>query len=264
MDDLGHMRIFEALIFASTVPVKESLLKAHLSEDKDLSELMEKLCVQYEERGVRLVRIGDGWAFRTAPDLADVLRIEKKVRRKFSRAATETLAIIAYHQPITRTEIEEIRGVTFNPGTLSLLLETGWVIPMGRRPAPGQPMLWGTGAAFLDHFGLPNLDALPGREELKDAGLLDRWHLAAEGANDESANGESTHGESSDSKSADDKSFHGENPDIEEWDSVRNGSGNGSIGHTGEDPGHNLESDNEDASDAGAFFEEPRARSGSR
>ncbi len=128
----------------------------------------------YENRGVHLVRVGNAVAFRTAPDLASLMKIEREVIRKLSRAAVETLSIIAYHQPITRAEIEEVRGVSLSKGTIDILLEAGWVKPKGRRRLPGRPVTWGTTEDFLDHFGLESLDALPGIEELKAAGLLDR------------------------------------------------------------------------------------------
>jgi len=127
----------------------------------------------YQDRGIQLVRRDNRWAFRTAPDLAAALVVESHVERKMSRAAIETLAIIAYHQPVTRAEIEEIRGVALSKGTLDVLFEAGWVRPRGRRQTPGRPMLWATTPAFLDHFGLVALDDLPGVEELKAAGLLD-------------------------------------------------------------------------------------------
>jgi segregation and condensation protein B len=127
----------------------------------------------YANRGVTLSRVGHGWAFRTAEDLTPLMKIERKVARKLSRAALETLAIVAYHQPITRAEIEEIRGVSLSKGTLDTLLEAGWVRPRGRRRTPGRPVTWCTTDEFLDHFGLESRDDLPGIEELKAAGLLD-------------------------------------------------------------------------------------------
>ncbi len=127
----------------------------------------------YAGRGVNLVKVAGGWAFRTAPDLSEKLKIEKPVTRKLSRASVETLAIIAYHQPVTRAEIEQVRGVGLSKGTLDLLFEQNWIKPMGRRRAPGKPVTWGTTDFFLEHFGLGSLDDLPGQEELKAAGLLD-------------------------------------------------------------------------------------------
>jgi segregation and condensation protein B len=134
---------------------------------------MKELGGLYANRGVNLVRVDGKWAFRTAPDLGPRLQIEQKVHRKLSRAALETMAVIAYHQPVTRAEIEEVRGVALSKGTLDTLLEIGWVKPRGRRRTPGRPVTWVTTDAFLDHFGLEGLDALPGVEELRAAGLLD-------------------------------------------------------------------------------------------
>ena len=127
----------------------------------------------YSGRGVNLVQVAGGYAFRTAPDLSEKLKIERAVTRKLSRAAIETLAIIAYHQPVTRTEIEQVRGVGLSKGTLDLLFEQNWIRPMGRRRVPGRPVTWGTTDFFLEHFGLPSLEDLPGHEEMKAAGLLD-------------------------------------------------------------------------------------------
>ena len=145
----------------------------HLPEDADLDALLEELKTLYASRGVTLQQIGERWAFRTASDLAPMMKLETTVKRRLSRAAVETLAVIAYHQPVTRAEIEEIRGVSLSRGTLDVLLEVGWIKPRGRRRVPGRPITWGTSPAFLDQFGLESLDALPGRDELKAAGLLD-------------------------------------------------------------------------------------------
>jgi len=171
--DFQQLRLLEALLFASAEPLGSAQLARHLPEQADLDALLEELGRLYANRGVNLVRVGDRWAFRTAADLAPMMRIERKSERKLSRAALETLAIVAYHQPVTRGEIEEIRGVALSKGTLDTLLEAGWVKPKGRRRTPGRPVTWGTTEAFLDHFGLENLDALPGVAELKAAGLLD-------------------------------------------------------------------------------------------
>jgi segregation and condensation protein B len=173
MADFQHLRLIEALLFASAEPVDERSLAERLPEGTDLGELLETLEQTYRERGIQLVRRENRWAFRTAPDLVASLIVESHVERKLSRAAIETLAIIAYHQPVTRAEIEEIRGVALSKGTLDVLFEAGWVRPRGRRQTPGRPMLWATAPAFLDHFGLIALDDLPGIEELKAAGLLD-------------------------------------------------------------------------------------------
>ncbi len=167
------LRLVEALLFASAEPVTRDALARHVPEDTDLDALLDRLQSDYEGRGIALVRVGKRWAFRTAEDLAGRLKIETESQRKLSRAAIETLAIIAYHQPVTRGEIEEIRGVALSKGTLDTLLEASWVGPKGRRRTPGRPVTWGTSDAFLDHFGLENLDALPGLAELKAAGLLD-------------------------------------------------------------------------------------------
>ena len=162
-DRFHQIRLLEALLFASAEPMKAAELKRFLPRDSNL----------YGNRGVNLVQAGGRWAFRSAPDLTPHMRIEKAAKRKLSRAAVETLAIVAYHQPVTRAEIEEIRGVGLFRGTLDTLLEAGWIKPRGRRKTPGRPVTWGTTEAFLDHFGLETLESLPGQEELKAAGLLD-------------------------------------------------------------------------------------------
>jgi segregation and condensation protein B len=172
-DRFQLLRLLEAVLFASTEPLAEKVLKARLPEDADLPGLLSELAETYANRGVHLMKTEDRWAFRTAPDLAQRLQIERKVSRKLSRAATETLAIIAYHQPVTRAEIEEIRGVIISKGTLDLLLEIDWIKPHGRRETPGRPVTWATTGAFLEHFGLEGTEALPGVEELRAAGLLD-------------------------------------------------------------------------------------------
>ena len=172
-DDADALRVLEALLFASAEPVEEGTLASHVPPESNIRELLRALQEQYRSRGVNLFRTGDRWAFRTAPDLADRLRIEKTVRRKLSRAAVETLAVIAYHQPVTRAEIEEIRGVSQSRGTLDVLLEAGWVKPGRRRRTPGRPLTWLTTERFLDQFGIEDLKNLPSLEELKAAGLLD-------------------------------------------------------------------------------------------
>jgi len=168
-----YRRIVEALLFASAEPMTERMLANRLPEDADVKGLLKELRETYAERGVNLVRAGTSWAFRTAPDLSEFLNKEIEVARKLSRAAIETLAIIAYHQPVTRAEIEEIRGVGISKGTVDVLLENEWIRPRGRRQTPGRPLQWGTTDSFLDHFGLETLRDLPGTEELKAAGLLD-------------------------------------------------------------------------------------------
>ena len=172
-DHAQHLRLLEALIFAGTQALGEKELVERLPNDADVKRLLADLAELYAARGVNLVQVAGGYAFRTAPDLSEKLKIEKPVTRKLSRASVETLAIIAYHQPVTRAEIEQVRGVGLSKGTLDLLFEQNWIKPMGRRRAPGKPVTWGTTDFFLEHFGLPSLDDLPGQEELKAAGLLD-------------------------------------------------------------------------------------------
>ena len=168
-----QLRLLEALLFAAPGPLTTDDLAARLGDPADIAALLQELGGNYAERGVNLVRLAGGWTFRTAPDLASELKSERVVPRKLSRAAIETLAIIAYHQPATRTEIEAIRGVALARGTLDRLMEAGWVRPRGRRDSPGRPLNWVTTPGFLAHFGLDRLDALPGIEELQAAGLLD-------------------------------------------------------------------------------------------
>lgn len=170
----GDLRLAEAILFSSPEPVKASALARALSGKVPVAEVLDALRRRYEGRGVELVRAGEAWAFRTAPDLAERLAVERKKRRKLSRAALETLAIVAYHQPVTRAEIEEIRGVAVSPGTLDILFEEGWIEPKGRKQVPGRPSVWRTTAAFLDYFGLESRKDLPGLRDLKKAGLLSR------------------------------------------------------------------------------------------
>ena len=172
-DRFQLLRLVEAILFASAEPIAEKSLAGRLPEGADLTGLLEELRGLYDNRGVHLTQFEDCWAFRTSPDLADKLQIETEVTRKLSRAAIETLAIIAYQQPVTRAEVEEIRGVALSRGTLDTLLEAGWIRPKGRRQTPGRPVTWVTTDAFLDHFGLESREALPGLEELRAAGLLD-------------------------------------------------------------------------------------------
>jgi segregation and condensation protein B len=172
-DRFQLLRLLEALLFASAEPLSPDQIRRHLPEDADLDALLAELASHYANRGVTLIRVGERWALRTAADLAPLMQIERAVTRKPSRAAVETLAIIAYHQPVTRAEIEEVRGVALSRGTLDTLLEAGWIRPKGRRRSPGRPVTWGTTEAFLDHFGLDSLEALPGVADLKAAGLLD-------------------------------------------------------------------------------------------
>jgi segregation and condensation protein B len=168
-----RLRLLEALLFAAPEPLSEAELALRLGEDADLPALLGELAESYAERGVNLVALAGGWTFRTAPDLATALRSEREVSRRLSRAAVETLAVIAYHQPVTRAEIEAIRGVALARGTLDRLLESGWVQPKGRRESPGRPLNWVTTPGFLAHFGLESLKELPGVEELRQSGLLE-------------------------------------------------------------------------------------------
>lgn len=165
-------RIAEALVFASAQPVSEAFIAERIPKGIDVAALMAKLKGHYGERGVNLIQVGGNWAFRTAGDLSFVIRTDEKEPKKLSRAALEVLAIIAYHQPVTRAEIEEIRGVQTSRGTLDVLMEAGWVRFRGRRRTPGRPVTMGTTIEFLDHFGLEELRDLPGLDELKGAGLL--------------------------------------------------------------------------------------------
>jgi segregation and condensation protein B len=167
------LRLLEAVIFTAPGPLGTDELARRLGPDADTVSLLRELADLYRERGVNLVRVAGGWTFRTAPDLAPALRSERVVVRRLSRAAVETLAIVAYHQPVTRAEIETIRGVALAHGTLDRLIEAGWVRPAGRRETPGRPLEWATTAAFLAHFGLDSLNDLPAIDELRAAGLLD-------------------------------------------------------------------------------------------
>lgn len=183
MIELEHLRLVEALLFASAEPLSAQALADKLPPGGDIRALLAQLQADYAPRGVNLVDRDGKWAFRTAPDLAGHLRVESQVGRRLSRAAVETLAIVAYHQPVTRGEIEEIRGVAVSKGTMDILFEAGWIRPKGRRRTPGRPLTWVTTDAFLDHFGLQNLDELPGVDELKAAGLLDTRPAIAAYAN---------------------------------------------------------------------------------
>ncbi|MGF1457089.1 MAG: SMC-Scp complex subunit ScpB [Alphaproteobacteria bacterium] len=170
------LRIAEALLFASSEPLSDREIASRLPEGCAVDAVMADLARLYEGRGVNVVAVAGGWAFRTAGDLGYLLEKERVEPKKLSRAAMETLAIIAYHQPITRAEIEELRGVSVSKGTLDVLLDVGWARMRGRKPVPGRPITYGTTEAFLDHFGLASIMDLPGLEELKSAGLLD-WRL---------------------------------------------------------------------------------------
>jgi segregation and condensation protein B len=168
-----ELRLLEAMLFASAEPLDEKSLAARLPQGTNVREALVQLQEEYATRGVNLLRIGGKWTFRTANDLSWLLSKETVETRKLSRAAIETLAIIAYHQPVTRAEIEELRGVSTSKGSVDVLLETGWIRPRGRRKSPGRPLTYGTSEAFLSHFGLDAVGDLPGLEELKGAGMLD-------------------------------------------------------------------------------------------
>ena len=167
-------KILEALIFGSTEPISENDMIDKISDKSILSNLLNDLKKHYSDRGVNLVKTGKKWSFRTAPDLYDKLVIFKQKKRKISRAATEVLSIVAYNQPVTRAEIENIRGVQMGRGTIDILVELGWIKPKGRRNAPGRPVTWVTTDNFLDHFALENINDLPGLEELKSSGFMDK------------------------------------------------------------------------------------------
>ncbi|MDB5491985.1 MAG: scpB [Micavibrio sp.] len=172
--DPNTIRALEAMLFASAQPLTLAAMRERLPEGADVGGMLLELQKLYEPRGIAISNLEGQWAIRTAPDLGDVLAIKKEVRRPLSRAAMETLAIVAYHQPITRAEIENIRGVVTSGGTLDILMEEGWVKPGRRRETPGRPLTWVTTTDFLDHFGLQSLTELPGLDELKASGLLDR------------------------------------------------------------------------------------------
>ncbi|MBO6757134.1 MAG: SMC-Scp complex subunit ScpB [Roseibium sp.] len=171
--DVEGMRMVEALLFASATPLSTDELAQRLPAGTNVAAILETLTRTYAARGVNLVQVAEKWCFRTADDLTFLMHESMVEQRRLSRAALETLAIVAYHQPVTRAEIEEIRGVSTSKGTLDVLLETGWIRMRGRRRTPGRPVTYGTTEAFLVHFGLETIKDLPGLEELKGAGLLD-------------------------------------------------------------------------------------------
>ncbi len=173
-DDAQTLRVLEAVLFAAREPLDDASIAARLPEGSDVAALLAELHAHYAGRGVNLVQINKRWMLRTASDLAAYLQTEVTIPRKLSRAGLESLAIIAYHQPVTRAEIEDIRGVSVHRGTIDTLLEAGWIRPGRRRETPGRPLTWLTTGAFLEHFGLESLEALPGVEDLKAAGLLDK------------------------------------------------------------------------------------------
>jgi segregation and condensation protein B len=186
MDFDQAKRLCEAIVLASTQPVTNELLEEKVGAADFVAAVMEKLCEEYKGRGIELIQLAGGWMFRTAPDLAKDINITVQVRRKLPRVAAETLAIISYHQPITRAEIESIRGVATARETLDALMEIGWVRPGKRRETPGRPLTWITTDTFLRHFGLASLKDLPGVQELREAGLLDARPVLA-GFNSEDA-----------------------------------------------------------------------------
>ncbi|MET3712935.1 segregation and condensation protein B [Sphingomonas trueperi] len=181
MIDAGDpIRAVEAVLFASEAPMSVDEIRAYVGPEVDIRAALAALGDFYAGRGIELVRRGDRWHFQTAADLAHLLRRDREDSRKLSRAGIETLAIIAYHEPVTRAEIEAIRGVQISKGTIDVLMEAGWVRPAGRREVPGRPLMYATTAGFLSHFGLARRRDLPGIEDLKAAGLLDPVDLALE------------------------------------------------------------------------------------
>ena len=178
MDD--SLRAVEAVLFAAEEPMGAEDVAAHVGPEVDVAYALAELVRHYDGRGIELVERGGRWHFQTAPDLAFILRRERDETRKLSRAAVETLAIVAYHEPVSRAEIEAIRGVQISKGTLDVLMEAGWVRPAGRREAPGRPLIYATTPAFLAHFGLRSRCDLPGLDDLKAAGLLDPIDAAME------------------------------------------------------------------------------------
>tara|TARA_R110002110_G_scaffold8003_15_gene40347 strand:+ start:192 stop:899 length:708 start_codon:yes stop_codon:yes gene_type:complete len=177
--DIGK-RAVEATLFASEKPMTIADIRAYVGEELDIRRILADLQADFEHRGIVLVRTGDRWHFQTANDLSHLLRRERAELRKLSRAGMETLAIIAYHEPVSRAEIEAIRGVQVAKGTLDVLMETGWVRPAGRREVPGRPLIYATTAEFLTHFGLQSRRDLPGIDDLRAAGLLDPVDLVLE------------------------------------------------------------------------------------
>ncbi len=178
-DTYPATQVIEAVLFGSAEPVATRILAQYLPPDFALAEILGHLQADYAQRGIRLIEIDGSWAFRTAPELAPHLRPLLTVPRRLSRPALETLAIIAYHQPVTRAEIEDIRGVSIHRGMLDVLVETGWIKPAARREVPGRPLTWVTTPEFLDHFSLGSLAELPNKQELVAAGLLDARPVSA-------------------------------------------------------------------------------------
>ena len=168
-----QIRAIEALLFASSDPLDEKTLMGILPTNADISIILEKIVKSYEGRGIELKRVNNKWMFKTASDLSFIMQKEAKIQKKLSKAGLETLSIIAYHQPVSRAEIEEIRGVSVSPGTIDSLLEVNWIKIKGRRKSPGNPITYGTSEEFLVHFDLESVKDLPGIDELKSTGLLD-------------------------------------------------------------------------------------------
>ena len=166
-------KIIEAFLFAADEPLDLETLKSKVKKNTDVMQIVDDLQKDYQDRGINLIKLANRWSFRTSTALADQLREEVTSQKKLSKAAVETLAIIAYHQPVTRSEIEEIRGVSFSTGTMEVLFELGWVKPAGRKDIPGKPLAYGTTDSFLSHFNLNSLEDLPNSEELMAAGLID-------------------------------------------------------------------------------------------
>ena len=168
------LKIIEALLFSSNQPLSSRIIKGKLPYDADIEHLMDMIKEKHKDSGFQLYKIQDAWAFRTTPDVAEFLVVEKKIKKRLSKAALEILAIIAYHQPITRAEIEDIRGVSVGQGSIQMLFESSWIEPRGHRNVPGRPSTWRTTKHFLDHFGLESSKDLPDVSELKALGLLSR------------------------------------------------------------------------------------------
>ena len=167
-----YIKVVEALLFSSSEPVKDHVIASKLPDTIDTNKVMKEISEFYKDRGIECLRINDSWAFRTSKDVSDYLDVERVVTKPLSRPALETLSIIAYHQPVTRSEIEAIRGVGVARGTIDILLELEWIKPKGRKRSPGRPLTWGTTDKFLDIFGLEDISNLPGMSDLKAAGLV--------------------------------------------------------------------------------------------
>ena len=174
MTENTDTKILEAILFASDEPVLEEYLKQKINDKENLQNYLEQLKNHYNNRGVNLIKTGNKWSFRTSNEIKEDLTIFKKQKRKLSRAALETLAIIAYQQPVTRSEIENIRGVQMGRGSIDHLMEIGWIKPSGRKNIPGKPALWSTTELFLEHFGVKALSDLPNKDELKSSGFLEK------------------------------------------------------------------------------------------